>query len=274
MSLILEALNKAEEHQGSPADYSAPQTYPQEKKTHTKGTFLLLIIIACLTSAIITLLIFNKPNLNNETTQLEPLNTRYSALTAAPTSQQADQKRNIEHSYKNQATASAANYRTLTTSTPNNTKPSQNEVLFEKGNLSQHREPSLHHLVKSTTRHEKIGVIPNNQKALNTISDNTEKHTTNVTAKSITRRVYSKADINNSAPNISHISTAPNLQLTDIKISVHMYSEIPAKRFVYINSTRYSEGSKINNDLLIDEITENGVILNSNNTLYRLPLKP
>ncbi len=52
-----------------------------------------------------------------------------------------------------------------------------------------------------------------------------------------------------------------------------MYSKPPATRFVYINSIRYSENSLISDGIILNEITENGIILNINGTLYRMPIK-
>jgi len=275
MSLILEALNKAEANQAPTACYSTPQAHSSEKKTHAKWIFILLIIIACLTSIIVTLLIFNKPNSSNETAQLKSQNTEYSTSTAPPTSQQTEHEQHVEHPSDNQHTAPVINHKTLTApTTRRNIESPQNKSFLEESNLANNREPSLHRLVKGTVQHNKSESTPNQQKAFNTISASKEEDSTNTNTKSITTGTSTKIDRTDDTPQISNISTAPNLQLTDIEVSVHMYSEIPAKRFVYINSTRYGEGSKINNDLFIDEITENGIILNSHNTLYRLPLKP
>lgn len=272
MSLILEALNKAERNQGPTTGYSAPPTYLLEKKPQTKWTFILLIIIACLTSVIITLLIFNNFNSNNKPPQVTAQNTVHSTSATQPDLQQIKQKQNFEPPYNKPIVDSTIE--NTTTLTSHNIRPPQNEVLPEDHNLTNHREPSLHHLLQGTEQNKKLKIAPHEHKSFTTSSDSKEGNSTNTTTKSIEADLPGNTDKTDSAAKINDIKTASNLELKDIKISVHMYSKIPAKRFVYINSTRYSEGSEISTDLSIDEITENGVILNSHGTLYRLPLKP
>ena len=54
----------------------------------------------------------------------------------------------------------------------------------------------------------------------------------------------------------------PVHSLPGIELNIHIFSDDPAKRFVYINGKRHSEGDTIReNDGLIREITADGVII-------------
>jgi len=261
MSLILEALNKAEKSEGASDGYSAPQIHLHEKRTHTKWTFILLIIIGCLISIIIGLLILNKPSLTNKARK----SNEY--LTPAPLLQ-PDQKENSEQPYNQNITQDSIHKAPAPASYTSNSP--QNKALLSENSPTQHREPSLYQLVEPSSRHKDEPALTT-YKTANTADSLKQEQRANIQAEPSSSPASSR-EITSNTKDIKDIRTAPNIQLADIKISVHRYSETPTKRFVYINSTRYAEGSTINNDLLIDEITENGVILNSHNTLYRLPL--
>ena len=49
--------------------------------------------------------------------------------------------------------------------------------------------------------------------------------------------------------------------LPDIRISVHAYSKRPENRIVSINGKVTKEGQRIDSDLSLEEITQDGVIL-------------
>lgn len=46
-----------------------------------------------------------------------------------------------------------------------------------------------------------------------------------------------------------------------MKLEVHLYSESPAARMVFINGRKYVEGEKVEDKYLLERITENGAIL-------------
>jgi general secretion pathway protein B len=59
-------------------------------------------------------------------------------------------------------------------------------------------------------------------------------------------------------------------ELPEISISAHIYSNRPSSRIVNINGHILREGGKINPDLLVDEITETGVILKHSGYRFRM----
>jgi len=266
MSLILEALNKAEQSQGSTASYNATQAYQAEKRTTPKWMLLILIATVCATSAIITSLIFYKLNSSNESSHLETHITQALTATNRLEHQQVTQDQHIADLSKESATPTAQ--------THSDNKPRQ-AILSpeEKDNLIQHREPSLHHLVKSSSHSKQAEFRSSESKALSNASSHKETVAIKEPSPHTDTSNHLEAQRTEDKPNVNNINNISTSPLADIKISVHMYSEIPAKRFVYINSTRYGEGSMVGNNIFLDEITENGVILNKNGTLYRLPIK-
>jgi len=266
MSLILEALNKAEQSHGATVSYNATQAYQAEKRTTPKWMLLILIATVCATSAIITSLIFYKLNSNNEPSHLETRITQPPTETDSVEHQQAAQDQHLAGITREPINPTAQ--------THSDKKPHQTILSSkEKDNLIQHRDPSLQHLVKSSSHSEKAEFRSSKNKRLSSTSSH--KETVAVKEPGPYMATSNQLDVQKTEdkPKVSNISSISNTPLADIKISVHMYSEIPAKRFVYINSTRYSEGSMVGNNIFLDEITENGVILNNNGTFYRLPIK-
>ncbi len=81
MSFILEALSKAEQNHSTSNNGNAPQVYPLEKQTSSKGILLLLIATACLTSAIVSLLIIYMTDSNNGASHTETQDTQNSTST-------------------------------------------------------------------------------------------------------------------------------------------------------------------------------------------------
>ena len=62
-----------------------------------------------------------------------------------------------------------------------------------------------------------------------------------------------------------------NLFLPELHIDIHVYSEIPSERFVFINMKKYIEGDLLIAGLILETITIEGAILSSNNIHFLLP---
>lgn len=64
----------------------------------------------------------------------------------------------------------------------------------------------------------------------------------------------------------------PELQraLPPLRLSVHVYTEAPEERFVFINSRRYRQGERTHEGAVVEEITPAGVILNHAGQRLRL----
>ena len=72
-------------------------------------------------------------------------------------------------------------------------------------------------------------------------------------------------------PTIHELRADGSLTLPDLHVDIHVYSEVPEDRFVFINMTKHNEGSQLAEGPLVQEITTDGVVLNQNGTLFLVP---
>jgi general secretion pathway protein B len=61
------------------------------------------------------------------------------------------------------------------------------------------------------------------------------------------------------------------LQVPDLHLDIHVYSDVPEERFVFINMVKHREQSRLDEGPLVDEITPDGVILEYRGTSFLLP---
>lgn len=61
------------------------------------------------------------------------------------------------------------------------------------------------------------------------------------------------------------------LQLPNLHLDLHVYSNTPADRFIMINMSKYTEGEALTEGPLVKEITPLGVILEHEGTAFLLP---
>jgi general secretion pathway protein B len=72
-------------------------------------------------------------------------------------------------------------------------------------------------------------------------------------------------------PTIDQLRLDGSLQLPELHLDIHVYSEDPAGRFVFINMAKHREQSRIAEGPIINEITPDGVILNYQGRNFLLP---
>ena len=72
-------------------------------------------------------------------------------------------------------------------------------------------------------------------------------------------------------PTLTEVRVDGTLTLPDLHVDVHVYSDTPSERFVYINMNKYRERQTIDEGPVIQEITRDGVILNYLGTAFILP---
>ncbi len=61
------------------------------------------------------------------------------------------------------------------------------------------------------------------------------------------------------------------LQITDLHLDIHVYSDDPAERFVFINMVKHRERSRLDEGPVVNEITPDGVILDYEGMTFLLP---
>ncbi|MEM7170070.1 MAG: general secretion pathway protein GspB [Pseudomonadota bacterium] len=72
---------------------------------------------------------------------------------------------------------------------------------------------------------------------------------------------------------VPHIKTLPRhfqLSLPDIQISLHVYDDQPARRFVRINRRKVGEGEEVGEGLQLDAITPRGLVLSFEGQQFRM----
>ena len=72
-------------------------------------------------------------------------------------------------------------------------------------------------------------------------------------------------------PTIHEVRADGRVTLPDLHVDIHVYSEAPEDRFVFINMNKHNEGSRLAEGPLVEEITTDGVVLNQNGTSFLLP---
>ena len=70
---------------------------------------------------------------------------------------------------------------------------------------------------------------------------------------------------------IDEVRLNGTLQITDLHLDIHVYSDDPAERFVFINMAKHREQSKLNEGPVVIEIRPDGVILEHQGTTFLLP---
>ncbi len=74
-----------------------------------------------------------------------------------------------------------------------------------------------------------------------------------------------------SLPTALEVIANGSLTLPTLHVDVHVYSESPADRFVFINMTKHKEGSVLAEGPRVQRITPEGVVLSQNGVTFLLP---
>ena len=72
-------------------------------------------------------------------------------------------------------------------------------------------------------------------------------------------------------PSIYELQASGELSLPELHVDVHVYSETPKDRFVFINMVKHKEGSALAEGPIVEEITPDGVVLSQNGKTFLLP---
>ncbi len=72
-------------------------------------------------------------------------------------------------------------------------------------------------------------------------------------------------------PTADELRANGTIQLADLHLDIHVYSEQPDDRFVFINMVRHREKSRLAEGPVVQEITPEGVILDYAGTRFLLP---
>lgn len=66
---------------------------------------------------------------------------------------------------------------------------------------------------------------------------------------------------------------AEGVALPALKLELHVYSDVPSERFVFINGTRYQEGQAVDDGPVVKSITPDGAVLAEQGSEFFLPVE-
>jgi general secretion pathway protein B len=66
---------------------------------------------------------------------------------------------------------------------------------------------------------------------------------------------------------------AQGVALPALKLELHVYSDVPSERFVFINGTRYQEGQAVEDGPVVKSITPDGAVLAEQGSEFFLPVE-
>ncbi|VAX07234.1 hypothetical protein MNBD_GAMMA26-1091 [hydrothermal vent metagenome] len=253
MSFILEALSKAENDRGTATSYT--QALPPLVKNNSTSQRLLVCLILIAVSVLVlggylAVQHFNAPADKPESKILKSTVVTKTAIPKQPVKLMAARKQQLEIPPK------AESVTNTNLSPPPLAHAEKKPTTIRHSNVTAYQVPSLHTMTRQHGKEAEDGAVSAN---------NTPKKA--YVKYEIAQPVEKKDSEAQLLPSSMHA------QIPELEISVHMYSETPSKRFVYIQSARYGEGARISDGLVLEEITSTGVILDYRGSLYRLPIK-
>jgi len=71
----------------------------------------------------------------------------------------------------------------------------------------------------------------------------------------------SDSGVYNDLPSLMELTLAGTISLPPLHLDIHVYSEQPAERFVFVNMKKYREGDTLSEGPVVDAITDAGVVL-------------
>ena len=109
-----------------------------------------------------------------------------------------------------------------------------------------------------------------------TVVESTPEVRTAPQAESVTPATAAPASSSSTAdtagiPDIDQLRASGDLPIGDLRLDIHVYSDNPDDRFVFINMVKHREGSSTSDGLVVRTITQEGVILSYRGRDFVLP---
>jgi general secretion pathway protein B len=82
---------------------------------------------------------------------------------------------------------------------------------------------------------------------------------------------YAHEPVDGTAPPITELPAQVTAGLPELTVDLHIYSDDPAKRAVFINGRRYQRGSVLAEGPTVEEITREGAVLSYHGQRFLLP---
>lgn len=78
-------------------------------------------------------------------------------------------------------------------------------------------------------------------------------------------------DMANQHPTVHELRASGTSSIPELHLDIHVFSEQPDERFVFINMSKHREGSQLTEGPTVEEITPLGVVLNQGGRTFLLP---
>ena len=72
-------------------------------------------------------------------------------------------------------------------------------------------------------------------------------------------------------PTLQEFRAGGSSDLPELHLDIHVYSNVPSERFVFINMVKHREGSQLEEGPVVAEITADGVVLGHQGSYFLLP---
>jgi general secretion pathway protein B len=82
---------------------------------------------------------------------------------------------------------------------------------------------------------------------------------------------YAPAPASDNPPSIDEMPAQATAGLPQLSVDLHIYTDDPAKRAVFINGRRYQQGAVLAEGPTVEEITRDGVVLSYRGQRFQLP---
>jgi len=79
------------------------------------------------------------------------------------------------------------------------------------------------------------------------------------------------AQVADGLPTFLDLRVGGQVSLPDLHLDIHVYSDVPADRFVFINMNKHREGATLSEGPKVWEITVDGVVLDYQGRRFKLP---
>ena len=72
-------------------------------------------------------------------------------------------------------------------------------------------------------------------------------------------------------PSLAELQATGRVRVAPLHLDIHVFSYVPSERFVFINMNKYSEGDRLKEGPVVEEITPDGAILEHQGQRFLLP---
>ena len=270
MSLILEALNKAEHERSGELTQSTSATYSlsvDDKNWWGTLSFIFVVMGIAAIALYLSMTFFQPqpeaPAITTQSTktkaetdqqETEPSSTAPAPESAAPIVS-VSTKEAPAHTHNSIKNDNAMRLQAIASTPQINHIPAETADIYSKAATTT---PEQHELQTSQPRIKSTQTV------------NPDISTSLDTSVFQTADEASIGDKYLDAPIFQNLPSAIKSQLPDLELNIHVYSTIPAKSFVYINSKRYREGATIGNGITLERVIPTGVVLRHQETIFRL----